>query len=154
MLIERRIDKVFIARLVLALAIAGVLASVVIKPLVRRPRPDITLGEQVILVDEKPAGIPAHNDFSFPSGHAAIAFAGAYIVTREETSTYKGHKHSLKQKKLLRMIFISVAFLTAISRIYLGKHYPLDVLAGGALGWGVGKLAWWIVDLMRPPSVS
>lgn len=124
--------RIFV-QLLLALVLAGGLASVLIKPLVGRPRPDITYGEQVIVVKEKPAGIPAHEDFAFPSGHAALAWAGAFVLA-SQFKLIKKHKSKV-------WIFYTLAILTSISRIYLGKHYPLDVLAGGLIGWCMGWLA-------------
>lgn len=152
-IVEERREKMFLVRLVLALTIAGILASGVIKPVIKRPRPDITHGEKVIVVEEKKAGIPGNNEFAFPSGHAAIAFAGAYVVMREETKGNHSLTHALKRRQLMRLIFFAFAILTAFSRIYLGKHYPLDVISGGLLGWGVGWVSWKIIDIIRPPRV-
>ena len=60
------------------------------------------------------------NSFSFPSGHAAKAFLAATILSG----------FFVRRKKL----FFTLAALVAFSRIYLGVHYPSDVLAGFALG--------------------
>ena len=57
---------------------------------------------------------------SFPSGHTTIAFTMATIA---------GHEYSK-----LRIPLYILAFGTAFSRIYLGRHYPSDVLAGAAIG--------------------
>lgn len=65
--------------------------------------------------------------YSFPSTHAFLAFAFAVILSREEPK--------------LRNWFYTLATLISLSRIYLGVHYPFDVLVGALLGWGVGKLA-------------
>lgn len=146
--IEERKDKLFIIRLVVALCLAGVLASGFIKPIVRRPRPDLTHPEEVVIVSEKPAAIPWNNDFAFPSGHAAIAFAGAYIVTREETKSTHSKVHSQKKRRIMRLMFIAIALMTAVSRIYLGKHYPLDIIAGGFIGWGMGWFSWRLIDYL------
>lgn len=144
---EGRKDRWFMVRLVLALVLAGGMASVILKPVFKRSRPDITYGEKVIVVEEKPAVIPKHNDYSFPSGHAALAFAGAYIVTRVETDG--GRRRSFMQR-----LFLLFAVLTAFSRIYLGKHYLLDVIAGGMIGWWMGMTAGKLVDLVKPkPAV-
>ena len=151
-MIEERKEKLFIIRLLMALFLAGTFASGLIKPIVRRPRPDLSYGEQVVIVTEKPAVLPWNNDFAFPSGHAAVAFAGAYILTREETTGKHGKAHSRKRRAIFRWIFPLFALLTAFSRIYLGKHYPIDVIAGGILGWGMGWVAWKLVDLFAPPK--
>lgn len=142
--IEERHNSLFFLRLILALVLAGALSSVFIKPIVRRPRPDIQHGAIVVLVPENPALVAFNNDFAFPSGHAAVAFAGAYIVTRGELN--KKLKHTNRYRKVAKYFFYVVAAITAFSRIYLGKHYPLDVIAGALLGIGVGWVSWWGID--------
>jgi len=69
---------------------------------------------------------PAWTGTSFPSTHATISFAGAYILG------------NLNKKLLLFMLIL--ASLIAISRIYLGMHYPLDVVAGAVIGILSAKL--------------
>lgn len=146
--VEERKDHLFIFKLVVALLGAGFVASVLLKPVVARPRPDLSHGVKVVIVSEKPAAVPFNNDFAFPSGHAAVAFAGAYILTREETR--KNHTiHSKRYKKITPWIFYIFAATTAFSRIYLGKHYPLDVLGGAAIGIGIGFITWWGMSWVR-----
>lgn len=146
--VEEKKDRWFIARLFIALILAGALSSGIIKPLVKRPRPDLSLGNQVIVVSEKPAVLPWNNDYAFPSGHASIAFAGAWVLA---------HESNRKKNKLRKIVpgwYYVIAILTAISRIYLGKHYPLDVIIGAVLGMGAGWVAWRAVDYVKPPKVS
>lgn len=145
--VEERKDSTFIFRLIFALIAAGAITSVFLKPIVRRPRPDISYGVKVVIIDEQPAAIPFNNDFAFPSGHAAVAFAGAYVVTRAETQIkHKGH--GKKYKKIAAWIFYLIAIVTAFSRIYLGKHYPLDVFVGALIGVFIGKVSWKAVDAL------
>jgi undecaprenyl-diphosphatase len=63
-------------------------------------------------------------DWSFPSGHAATSFAGATMLA-----------HFLPRQRLL---LYALAVAIAYSRVYVGVHYPVDVLAGAALGTAVG----------------
>ena len=63
---------------------------------------------------------------SFPSGHAATAFAAATAVA------------ILCPR--LRPVALAIAVGVALSRVYLRVHFPLDVLAGAALGAAVGAL--------------
>lgn len=64
---------------------------------------------------------------SFPSGHSVTAFALAFVLAR----TYPRYA----------FLFYGLAVLVALSRVYLAKHFPSDVVAGAALG----LLAGWIV---------
>jgi undecaprenyl-diphosphatase len=70
--------------------------------------------------------VPTPESASFPSGHAATAFAAAITAG----AFYPR----------LRWPLIGLAVLVGLSRIYLGVHYVLDVLAGAALGVAVGLL--------------
>jgi undecaprenyl-diphosphatase len=62
--------------------------------------------------------------YGFYSGHASNAFAVALFLI----------VNIAKQRKYIIPISLSYAFLTAYSRIYLGVHYPVDVLTGAILG--------------------
>jgi YegS/Rv2252/BmrU family lipid kinase len=64
---------------------------------------------------------------SFPSGHAASAFAFAVAVSREVPEAAP--------------VLLPLAASVAYSRVYLGVHYPSDVLVGGALGTAAGLAA-------------
>ena len=66
----------------------------------------------------RPSGEEEKN--SFPSGHTTLAFTMATVIGHEYTK--------------LRVPLYAVAFCTAFARIYLGRHYPSDVLAGATIG--------------------
>ncbi len=68
---------------------------------------------------------------AMPSGHAAGAFAAAVAV---------GLVH-----RRLRLPMLTLAVLVAFSRIWLGVHYPTDVLAGAALGSAIALAAWLLI---------
>ncbi len=61
--------------------------------------------------------IEAQSDFSFPSGHSASSFAGAVVIYKMVDKKYG-------------IIAIILASLIAFSRLYVGVHYPTDVLVG------------------------
>jgi undecaprenyl-diphosphatase len=73
---------------------------------------------------------------SFPSGHAATAFAAAVAV-------------ALVYPRLGRPL-LALAVVVALSRVYLGVHYVLDVVAGTLLGIVVGVAAAWVVRAIAP----
>ena len=89
------------------------LSAHVLKPLIARPRPCVTLPDVHMLVDIK-------RSLSFPSAHAANFFAVA---------TYFNYFYPK-----YRWVYFSAAFIVAISRVSIGVHYPLDIIAGGILG--------------------
>jgi undecaprenyl-diphosphatase len=105
------------------------LLALAIKAGVERPRPSASVPEADPLMG---AG-----GWSFPSGHAATAFAGAVALT------YLWRRGA--------PFFFLLAAAIAFSRVYVGVHYPGDLLAGAALGALVG-LAW--VAALRLPRRS
>jgi membrane-associated phospholipid phosphatase len=101
------------------LYLATFTVEVPIKKYFRRRRPFISI-VRAIVVGRKPGS------YSFPSGHSAAAFAGAILL---QDRYPRG-----------RRFFFFIALLVAFSRVYLGAHYPGDVLSGGLAGAGVAKI--------------
>jgi membrane-associated phospholipid phosphatase len=103
--------------------VAGLLGPIsiglnfIVKLIVRRPRP--------VLEGLPPLG-GAPSSLSFPSAHATSSFACATAMTRIAPEA--------------AVLFLLAAAI-AVCRPYLGMHYPSDVLAGAALGVGLGLLA-------------
>ena len=116
----RRATPALLLELMLAIGLASLLANQVLKPLVSRERPFVSTPE-ILVIGSRPG------DASFPSGHAANAFAGASVLAR--------------RLRTQRILWWALAVLIAYSRIYLGVHYPLDVLGGALLGWACGTSA-------------
>ena len=98
-------------------------ADLALKPLVHRPRPFEVLGMRYLIG-------PAPSGYSFPSGHAAAAFAGAVAWILRAARSALG-----------RSLPLAYALLVGWSRIYLGTHWPSDVLAGAVLGALLGYVA-------------
>lgn len=105
------------------LAVAFVLELSVYKLLkqtLRRPRPYIAL-----------AGITSEvappDEFSFPSGHSAAAVVVVTVVGTTYPAVFP--------------LLAPLAALIGVSRVYLGMHYPSDVIAGALLGAAAGAVA-------------
>jgi membrane-associated phospholipid phosphatase len=113
MLKRRKIDWHMVRASAIPLTIATALVEFPIKSLFRRRRPFISV-VRAIVVGMKPG------TWSFPSGHAATAFAGAWLL----------RQHYPRMTPLLYV----VASLVGFSRVYLGDHYPGDVVSGSLAG--------------------
>ena len=72
---------------------------------------------------------PLPHSFSFPSGHTVCAFAFAFIIWR---------LHSGRA----RILVMALAVVMAFSRLYLGAHYPTDVLAGVVVAYLGSAFVW------------
>ena len=117
-------------QLVLAIFLTLGVVDLVLKPTIGRSRPFEAV-EEVRVVGPRPATL------SFPSGHAASAFAGAFVTTM-----------MVRQG---RWAVWALAGLIACSRVYIGVHYPIDVMAGALVGVGLAALvtggrAWYSQD--------
>ncbi len=87
----------------------------------------------VVLDPEPLVGVPSTS--SFPSGHTSTSFACAYVISR-------------LAPRLTVYVFV-LAALIGVSRIYVGVHYPLDVLAGAILGVLVAKALLMLLEALR-----
>ncbi len=95
-------------------------AVFVLKYAIAEPRPFMVLNHVHLLTTE--------SDYSFPSGHTTASFAGAVVI---------GKKYSFIIKdKAYKLIYPLIAFaaIIAFSRVYIGVHYPLDVIFGAVIG--------------------
>jgi len=104
----------------LTLLLTDQLSSNLLKVLIARPRPCHELSQIHLLVN---CGV----GFSLPSSHATNVFGQAALFS-----------YHVKEARWYLILFAS---LVALSRIFVGVHYPLDILAGGMLGLFVGGAA-------------
>jgi undecaprenyl-diphosphatase len=123
------LERKFSAAVLVLLSVSGAaLMNTVVKDLVGRPRPDI-VGH---LVDV--------HTLSFPSGHAALS-----AVTYLTLGALIGRQHESRRVRVYVIAMaILVTLLVGCSRVYLGVHWPTDVLAGWCVGsiWAVLCLTW------------
>ena len=104
-----------------------------LKALINRPRPDVV-----------PA-LSHATDASFPSGHAMLS-AVVYLVLGAMLAR-------LVQRRRLKLFFLMLAivltFLIGLSRVYLGVHYPTDILAGWAAGLIWAIVCWLVTRVLQ-----
>jgi undecaprenyl-diphosphatase len=107
-------------RLALAIGLSGLLVDMALKPTFARLRPFDAVADTLVL-GSRPTTT------SFPSGHATNAVVGAYAL-------------ALVWRRP-RALWWALATTIAVSRVYLGVHYPLDVVAGALFGWAIARFA-------------
>ena len=112
---------------VFSLIFGAIVTNLLLKNIVARPRPFAEI-EALIPLIAKPT------DFSFPSGHTTASFAVALVMFR-------------MLPKKIGIPAVVLAALVAFSRLYLGVHYPTDVLVGFVVALVGSLLAVWIVRM-------
>jgi membrane-associated phospholipid phosphatase len=104
----------------------------ILKHLIHSPRPKLYFGSGNIHCIY---GITGTGLFSFPSGHAATIFA----LTTLLAIYFPGRRSG--------MFFILIAVVAGFSRIYLSQHFPIDVLAGSAIGAVISMVVYIFIPL-------
>lgn len=124
-----------VALTVLACTLAGTAVSSLAKLMFARPRPDLV-----------PHSVEVYTA-SFPSGHALMStvvyLTLAVLVARTQAD--------LHVRAAIMAFAVVIALLVGISRIYLGVHWPSDVLAGWCLGALWAALCWLVVRRTLQP---
>ena len=110
----------------LTLIISTIVGEGIVKHIVRRVRP-CNQQNNINLLISRPIS------YSFPSGHTLSSFAAAEVLSMYFTQ-YK-------------LIFMAIAFLIALSRLYLYVHYPTDIIAGIIFGILCSKLIFIILQV-------
>ena len=116
--------RFFLVAVVLAILISDQTSSNFLKHLFERPRPCHIFNDINLLVH-------CGKGFSFPSSHAVNTFMAVSLIV----SFYKKYHWA----------FFTIGGLIALSRVFVGVHYPIDILCGSAIGLGLGYLWAYIV---------
>ena len=113
----------------LLIALADQTCSSILRPIFERPRPsrDPEIANLVHIVNGKRGGM-----YGFPSCHAANTFALACFIML------------LFKNKALTLFFMLWAIVTCYTRIYVGVHYPGDLLFGTIVGFAAGIVTYGI----------
>jgi undecaprenyl-diphosphatase len=114
--------------LVIAATLGGLFASTLLKALFDRPRPSVVPHLSIV------------HSSSFPSGHSMLA-ATVYLTLGALLGRFV---EPLRLKAYFLIVALTLTGLVGVSRVYMGVHYPTDVLAGWAAGLG-WALACWLV---------
>ncbi len=125
------IDRKRMSRIGITILFAGVLGGILVyllKCQITLPRPLVVFPDAHFLGDPLKWG-------SFPSGHTQLCFSTAVILAKE-------------YKKSWKLLYLW-AFLVGYSRIYVGAHFPLDIIAGGVIGYLSGKFVLWYNYILK-----
>lgn len=109
------------------------LASTLLKQLFARPRPDLVPHAQLVYTS------------SFPSGHSMMSAVTFLTIG----ALLAGAQSSLRLKAYLLGSAALLTLLVGASRVYLGVHWPTDVLAGWTAGAAWALLCWAIAEWLR-----
>ncbi len=121
--------RMIIILLIPTIIISDQLSSTIIKPFFSRPRPCHQV-DGIVIVENIRLLVNCGSGFSFPSSHAVNNFAAATIFT----VFYKRYW----------IIFFGFASLIAFSRVYVGVHYPVDVITGAIIGFLCAAIVFFI----------
>ncbi len=127
-----------ILMLLVTFGIGDMVTSKLIKPNVARVRPcnEVTLSTQII------HRVPCGSGYSFPSAHATNHFGIAVFLI------------CLFYRKWKAILPIGLAWAAIISfaQIYVGVHYPIDILVGATLGTCVGLFTYYLYQRIKPTT--
>ncbi|HEY8382305.1 MAG TPA: phosphatase PAP2 family protein [Microvirga sp.] len=127
------------ALLVIAAVVGGMMLSTALKMGFERPRPDLV-----------PAATRVYTA-SFPSGHAMLS-AITYLTLGALLARVQPRR---RVKAFLLTLALMITLMVGVSRVYLGVHWPSDVLAGWCVGAAWAALCWFIaLQLQRQGQVE
>lgn len=120
--------KYFIVYMTIGAVLTGFILHGFLRQIFERERPDPAF--HLIEVDT----------LSFPSGHSMMAAIVYLVLAAFLTQTQKENI----TKNYILGVALFLTFMIGVSRVYLGVHYPTDVLAGWAVGLSWASI-WWII---------
>ena len=126
-----RRGQITVIILIIACGLADYTSASILKPFFERLRPSHEMIEGIRVLMDK------GGKYGFVSSHAANIFAAAVVF---------GYFYPKKKQ-----VYFSIAALVAFSRVYVGVHYPGDIIFGGLLGYGLAwaVLSLWVIIKMR-----
>ena len=116
--------RITLLLLILSLSLTDIICAQYIKPFIERVRPSHLSLEGINLLVKK------GGKWSMPSNHSANMFAFSVILSY----FYNRYRHLL----------FSLAYVIAFSRVYVGVHFPGDVIIGGVIGY---MISWFVLSL-------
>ena len=116
--------RITLLLLILSLSLTDIICAQYIKPFIERVRPSHLSLEGINLLVKK------GGKWSMPSNHSANMFAFSVILSY----FYNRYRHLL----------FSLACVIAFSRVYVGVHFPGDVIIGGVIGY---MISWFVLSL-------
>jgi undecaprenyl-diphosphatase len=119
--------------LVLAATLGGLVVSSVLKNSFDRPRPNLVPHLSMVYTS------------SFPSGHSMLS-ATVYMTLGALLGRFV---QPLRLKAYFLLVALVLTFLVGVSRVYVGVHYPTDVLAGWSAGLAWALLCWLVARALQ-----
>jgi len=125
---KRKEGLIFLVFIGLTLAITDQFSSHVLKDWIGRVRPCHVMENIHLLTD-------CNTSYSFPSSHAVNIFAAAFFLSQPF--------------RRLSPVLYAIAVIVGYSRVYIGIHYPFDVVGGAAIGlliaWPMRRMKDWVI---------
>lgn len=112
----------------LSLFIGAIITNVMLKNIVARTRPFYAINDLIALISYP-------KDYSFPSGHSTSWFAGGFSMF-------------LTINKKISFIFLILATCMGFSRLYVGVHYPTDVISGIIIGIVSALISYYTIKII------
>jgi len=119
--------------LILAAVLGGTVIGLGLKEIFGRERPDLIYR----LTDAR--------SLSFPSGHSMMST----VIYLSLAALLSRIQHERKVRIYIISIALFLALIIGFSRVYLGVHYPTDVLGGWTIGLGWASLCWFVAKYLQ-----